>query len=286
MDQFITTNILEPGIEELCLNITLLYPAKADLLKFDMRWESFYEANGTYKNIFDRKRNTLTYQSENLIPTKLDQRSPVLLVFGNPASHSVVYRMCFAFEKELNAHRIWCAFRKTGFLKFFSDECILTDDSWQARNKQRKKEFFDLEYESPFRLGITVALSLPSPSSDKIWGGVAGVKKLFGQKAFRIIEASEKMRLNNIARNFLKNSSYGCMITFQRDAYEFLRSSDSPQYSLKLAWANGLIGCGRNGLEAVPLVGMPPTRYAYTINFCNLLVSIMKKYYQARSDLY
>jgi hypothetical protein len=98
MEQVITTNILELGIEEFSLNIALLYPAKADLMKFDLRWESFYEANGKYKNIFVRKRNTVTYQSENLIPTKLDQRSPVLFVFGNPASQSVVYRMCFAFE--------------------------------------------------------------------------------------------------------------------------------------------------------------------------------------------
>jgi hypothetical protein len=254
----------------------LLYPAKADLLKFDMRWESFYEANSKYKNIFVRKRNTVTYQSENLIPTKLDQRSPVLLVFGNPASQSVVYQMCFAFENELREHRIWSVFRKTGWLKFFSDEHIWTE-SWQARNKQRKKEFFDLEYESPFRLGITVALSLPSSASDKVWGGVAGVKRLFGQKAFRIIEAFEKMRLNNIARNFLKNTSHGCVIAFQRDAHEFLRSSDSPQYSLKLAKAIGIIGCVSNGLEAVPLVGLPPTRYANANNYGNLLVSIKEK---------
>ena len=225
MEQVIITDNLEPGIEEYCLNITLLYPAKTDLLMFDKRWNSFYEANGEYKNIFDRKRNKITYQSENLIPTKLDRRSPVLLVFGNPASHSVVSRMCFAFENDLKEHRIWSVFRKTGWLKFFSDERIWTN-SLLNRNKQRKKEFFDLEYESPFRLGITVVLSLPSPSSDKTWGGVAGVKRLFGQKAFRIIEAFEIIRLNNIARNFLKNSPHGCVIAFQRDAYEFLRSSE------------------------------------------------------------
>ena len=134
-----------------------------------------------------------------------------------------------------------------------------------------------MEYESPFRLGITVALSLPSPASDKTWGGVAGVKKLFGENAFGKIGEFEKIRLRNIVRNFLTNSFPYCVIAFQKDAYELLRSEKSPGYSLKQARELALIGLVSNGLEAVPLVGLPPTRYALADYYGDLLVRLKEK---------
>ena len=46
------------------------------------------------------QKDDLVYRTEQLVPEKKDKRPPLLLVFGNPASHSVQAGMFFAFDDD------------------------------------------------------------------------------------------------------------------------------------------------------------------------------------------
>ena len=56
---------------------------------------------------YKQEDDYLIYQSEHLVPIKFDNRPPLLLIFGNPASHSVKEGMFFSFEGNKKEHRFW-----------------------------------------------------------------------------------------------------------------------------------------------------------------------------------
>jgi len=55
--------------------------------RFDYKWKIFVEDNCN-NDIYRLQGNMLSYDSEQLIPTKTNAKLPLLLVFGNPASES------------------------------------------------------------------------------------------------------------------------------------------------------------------------------------------------------
>ncbi len=100
-------------IKLLCeIDLKKLFPAHApkERKRFDNNWnngEKFLKSDPCNKEIFERKKDLLKYQSEQLIPSESDDRPPLLLVLGNPASHSVKAGMFFALEKNKKEHRFW-----------------------------------------------------------------------------------------------------------------------------------------------------------------------------------
>jgi len=77
-------------IRLLCeIDLNNLFPDSKERNRFDKNWEAFLESDKCNKQIFKLRGNRLIYHSEHLIPTKKGKRPPLLLVFGNPASHSV-----------------------------------------------------------------------------------------------------------------------------------------------------------------------------------------------------
>jgi len=71
--------------------------------------------------------NKLVYKTEVLIPKTINNNKiNLLLVFGNPAIHSVAERMFFSYERTQNKnkfkeHRFWKASRCCDILKFNRD---------------------------------------------------------------------------------------------------------------------------------------------------------------------
>ena len=114
----------------------------------------------------------------------------------------------------------------------------------------------DLDYESPFRVGLCVYFSMPS-SAGGPWSGVAGIHKLLGTRATKDLERFEKDRILRIAKRFLSGS--GIVVTFQRNAWEGLRSDTDPTYSIESARKGNLKG-QLKGMPNVPIYGVPPTR--------------------------
>jgi len=55
--------------------------------RFHFKWKSF-SRHSCNSDIYRLQGNTLSYDSEQLIPTKTNAKPPLLLVLGNPASES------------------------------------------------------------------------------------------------------------------------------------------------------------------------------------------------------
>jgi len=139
----------------------------------------------------------------------------------------------------------------------------------------RKRELFDLTYESPFRIGISLYFTIPSPASGSKWAGISGLENLFGKKGLQKIEAEEKSRINNLIREFL-DPECG-VIAFQKDAYEGIRSSQGPEYERTKADEGALsTKVSRDGFDFW-LFGVPPTRLAYSEKFQSVLSGIKER---------
>jgi hypothetical protein len=188
-----------------------------------------------------------------LIPTKTNRKPPLLLVFGNPASESVRRGMFFSSVEDGKELRFWSSILgKAGLLPSFSN-CDLPAE---ALDRRRKKQLWNLEYDSPFRIGLSVFISMPSAASGK-WGCVSGIQRLLGARAFRQLERPEAQRICGISKNFVRGR--GAVVTFQKNAWNALRSGKDPEYSIDDAKGGMLIGTLRETANT-PLYGVPPTR--------------------------
>lgn len=256
------------GIYKVILDIDFLFQDSKSRETFDKKWLDFSLSCFPLDKIFIKQENILEYSSESFIPSKIDWRPPLLFLFGNPACHSVVEGFCFLYEAQRKEHRLWKALKKTGLMEFNTQ----IDDPYDCIDI-KKKNFFDLNYVSPFRIAISTFFSFPSPASDKNWSGISGIKRLFGAKAIRMISNSEKERIDKEIKNFVRKS--GGIICFQKDAYEMLRSPDSPSYSPNQAMDGNLIGSYARSPQ-IKLFCAPPTRYANTSDFCRSLIKYTK----------
>jgi len=128
-------------------------------------------------------------------------------------------------------------------------------------NALRKKQLLELDYETPFRIGLSVFISMPSAPSGP-WGGVEmGIQKLVGVNALRRLEAEESKRITKCAKAFIGDDPHGKVVTFQKNAWDGLRSENDPKYDIKLARAGELKGT-LIGNSKIPLFCVPPTRLA------------------------
>ncbi|MGH3921668.1 MAG: hypothetical protein ACRDTT_02125, partial [Pseudonocardiaceae bacterium] len=132
------------------------------------------------------------------------------------------------------------------------------------RNAARRTQLLSGQYQSPFRIGIDVFFTFPSPASAPRWSGVAGLKTLFGSRALRLIAEAERARLSTTIAQYMAKP--GAVVAFQRDAYEGLRERSAPPYAATTARAGELSSASAAGC-AVPLFGAPPTRLAHSHAF-------------------
>ena len=226
------------------INLDRLFETKEERKRFNTKWKDFIASDPDNKKVYGasqgyartRERNLLKYRSEQLIPTKTDKRPPLLLVLGNPATHSVEAGMFFSFEGDRKEHRFWSRILKPAGVLDLPFEPGL---SIEKLNKQRRDALFNLEYESPFRIGLSVIISMPSAPGGK-FGGIAGVQKLIGIKAMRRLEQVETKRVIACAKKFV--TLKGAVIAFQKNAWNNLCSENDPKYDIKLARAGKLKG--------------------------------------------
>jgi hypothetical protein len=234
------------------LNLTKLFPTPDEGDRFDARWPAFLDSDPWNRHVYELNSDFLHYRTEQLIPSKRDRRPPLLLIFGNPAPHSVEAGMFFAFQDNGKENRFWKnLLRPAGILDIAED-----DGPPAALNKRRMKRMMELDYASPFRIGLCVFISMPSAAGGP-WSGVAGIRKLLGSKAMSQLENAERERIIRYARKFLEPG--GAAVAFQKNAWEGLRSESDPPYSIHLARRGELKG-SIAAMPRMPLYGMPPTR--------------------------
>jgi hypothetical protein len=245
----------KPGQLKCVLDLSLLYPSEDGRKRFRRDFEKFVnpKSDRYNKEVYTRKDDQLIFFSEQLIPEKADNRTSLLMVFGNPTPRSVREGMFFAFEGDRNEHRFWKHILPASILNLEFDDAL----SPEERNRERKRRLLDLSYDSQFRLGLSVFLTLPSEASRSCWSGVAGIKRLLGAEATKKVFDDERARIVKIAEDFL--TAGGAVLTFQKDAWEGLRSHDDQKYTLKLAKRGELRGT-LIGRRNIPLYGLPPTR--------------------------
>ena len=90
---------VSPGNSRYRLDLGELYLDSETLARFKARWDEFVASSADHESLFTREADSIVYLTESFVPREQDGRTPVLLVLGNPASHSVRAGMCFALEK-------------------------------------------------------------------------------------------------------------------------------------------------------------------------------------------
>lgn len=250
--KILTSRQTKPGQIKCTIDLSKLFRTSQEFDSFYRKWPPFLKSDPYNKKIYKLKQNKLIYKSEQLVPTRSDSRPSILLVLGNPASHSVENGMFFSFEKDGIEHRFWKIMRTSGIL----DLPVQSHLSIKEQNIQRKQHLLELKYKTPFRIGLCVFMSMPSgPSKD--YSGVAGIQKLIGVKAMRRLEVEETRKVIKCAKKFL--SPNGIAVAFQKNAWNALRSKGDPEYKINLARQGGLKG-KLKGMTNIPLFCVPPTR--------------------------
>lgn len=242
---------IEPGIQKVVLDTKKLYPNYEELRRFEVRLREFLKVDNSSK-IIDYSDGVLSYLTESVIPTKQDSRPSLLLLFGNPAPNSVRNKCFFAAEKGRREHQFWPVLEKAEIISFKNTN--------EDINTFRTRALFDLDYKSPFRIGLAVFCSLPSPASDLKWSGVAGLSKLFGARAFSEIILCEKKRAEIVIREFIGDDTHGAVIAFQKDAYLGVKDYRS-QENLVVEEGKWCVVEARSSCSDVKLFQIPPTRY-------------------------
>jgi hypothetical protein len=257
---------IKPGVQRIRLDINVLYTDLNDRARFEARLNEFLKIDTTSK-IMDYSDGVLTYLTESVIPTRQDSRSPLLLLFGNPAPDSILNKCFFAGEKGKDRHRFWPTLEKSKIISFLKME--------GNNNINRTKALFDLNYNSLFRLGLAVFFSMPSPASDQKWSGVAGLRRLFGTRAFKQIAESEELRINGLIKDFVAVNPNGAVVAFQKDAYLGVKNADSPERVLyeKKQWQLIESRCSFNDVR---LFRIPPTRYMVAPWYLDMLKELVK----------
>lgn len=202
-ESLLTIEDVELGIQKVTLDVDVLYLDEEQRKQFEKKFLEFLNSEGVHSRIFNRKNSSVIYLTEHIIPKKRDDRPPLLLVFGNPASHSVASGMFFSFEGNEREHRFWKVLSKAGILSFPSLPNNDSPKTLKELNQSRKTALLELSYHSPFRIGLAVFYTMPSPASGYPWAGVDGLRRLFGKRALTKIYECEKYGIDGIIREFL-----------------------------------------------------------------------------------
>jgi hypothetical protein len=87
------------------LNRLFLDPEQRD--DFKKKWPDFLGSHEYNKEVYSLRGDTLKYSSEQLIPTKINEKPALLMVLGNPATQSIKSGMFFSYERDKKEHRFW-----------------------------------------------------------------------------------------------------------------------------------------------------------------------------------
>jgi len=153
------------------------------LNSFSRHYKAIAAQDKDFKALSSLKDGSLRYESETLLPLIGEGFKPkILIVYGNPATHSVKHGM-FYFSKgggKFYRHGMWGKLAKAGLVAPVKSRI---KNNYQARLKEanvRKSMILSGTSSSYFLVGLTTFYSLPTPAPlDSGYSGVAGIEKLF-----------------------------------------------------------------------------------------------------------
>jgi hypothetical protein len=166
-------------------------------------------------DIYKYDGNKLTYTSETLFPPKrYANKQKVLIVFGNPAFHSIKNGMFFFSRAENHRHGMWTKLEKANLIMPVR---INDDDLMLARKREaeeRKKLISSGQASEKYCLGLTTFYSFPTPVQGR-FRDVQGAEKLFRPILKKIIIPFEINRI--LAYSFTQDA---ILIFVQKSSYE------------------------------------------------------------------
>lgn len=183
------------------INLTKLFALDPDqLISFYRHYDFLAYEDKDFKALTSLVDGILRYESETVLPLVEDDfKHKVLLVFGNPATHSVRHGM-FYFSKagdKFHRHGLWGKLVKAGLV---SEVKSNIKDNYLARKKEasaRKAKILSGDSSRHFLVGLTTFYSLPTPAGESEYAGVAGVEKLFHSSILDKIARAEVKRIQS-----------------------------------------------------------------------------------------
>jgi len=156
------------------------------------------------------RNGMLTYKSETILPLiHMRNKEKILMVFGNPATHSIKYGMFYFSSGNFRRHTIRRKFEAG----------------------QRRKLLLHGTTSKKYLLGLTVFYSFPTPVIQKYrFSNVAGVKRLFHP----ILSEINQMEFNRIlSYSFTKNAT---LVFVQKDTFKIFSSLNPSKINGCIYW--------------------------------------------------
>ena len=183
-----------------------------------------------FKDVCCIDRNNFNYESETILPLDIEnaEKQKILMVFGNPAIHSVEKGM-FYFSKtpkfnkdkqrrEYSKHQMWGKLEKAGLIKNVDAKGTKSLDKRIKEADARRDLILKGKTCDQYLLGLTTFYSLPTPVTG-YYGNVEGVKRVFGKTILPEIQEQEIKRILGYA--FAKEA---LLIFEQKITYEIFKS--------------------------------------------------------------
>lgn len=139
----------------------------------------FNDCDDDIGDVYKYDGNKLTYTSESLFPPeRYVKKQKVLIVFGNPAFHSIKMKMFFFSRAENHRHGMWAKLEKANLIKPVR---INDNDLFLARTREAEERIKMISSglaSEKYCLGLTTFYSFPTPVRGR-FRDVQGVEKLF-----------------------------------------------------------------------------------------------------------
>ena len=133
-------------------------------------------------DVYKYDGNNITYISETLFPPNRYVNKPkVLIVFGNPAVHSIKNKMFFFSRANNRRHGMWGKLEKANLIKRvrINDDDLILARAGEA--EERKKMILSGQASEKYCVGLTTFYSFPTPVQGR-FRDVQGAEKFFGKQ--------------------------------------------------------------------------------------------------------
>jgi hypothetical protein len=211
-----------------------------------------------FRQVCSLDNHILEYRSESLFPPSHEidtQKKKVMIILGNPATHSVAKKMFFYSRENGDRHPFWGKLEKAGLIRSDLNKNI-NDREKEANN--RKHFILKGDVSDQYILGLTTFYSLPTPVKPRNkeelkkcpaktkYGDAAGVEKLF-KAALSKLQKMEYDRLNSY--DFANGAIW---IFTQLSSYRYVKSASRTDY-----WPMSSMRGGNGGKDLKKILRMP-----------------------------
>jgi hypothetical protein len=183
------------------------------LLSFTREFQRIGSEDTDFSDLCSLSGSLLQYKSESLFPDKYDQhKKKVMIVLGNPATHSVAGGMFFYSKSNGNRHQFWGKLEEAGLMP------KIRYDAREEEAKVRKKLILDGVTSHKYLLGLTTFYSFPTPVHGD-YKDVKGVETLFST----VISRVQRMELDRLlSYEFSQDTLF---VFTQKSSYHYAVSS-------------------------------------------------------------